>query len=416
MHQTNSNYEQVGLALSIRSVGLLSGSVIGGVASDKWKQQRAFIISASLFTAALTNAIIPWIRTLAGLATVLYMAGLSHGFHTTTLDATEDSDHFTALLTNTTEPALIRPAIPYNLVAGILLVSALCFIFFGGVPNRCSMCQSAGGSNHSTAKRSNMDADPYNQIQVTESCAQRFFLFLRATFHNISRYEVFLILGTFIIYFAVVGNERVFGKFMFTYALYGPIKMSTRLGYLLHLVYWIGFGLARIFTCFLAVIIPARVMLGALAVGTLLVSAGLILIPSASAWFFAFTCLFSLFKSPLFPSTLAAINLSHEITGVLVLVVNLGSAAGASLLQYTAGTLIQQHGQFVFPYLVCGSACVVLVTASGLIFVLRLMGDRFDRNSALRPDQIDSLIPSESHDIHVLQRKFSSRDNLSATA
>lgn len=83
MHQTNSNYEQVGLALSIRSVGLLSGSVIGGVASDKWKQQRAFIISASLFTAALTNAIIPWIRTLAGLATVLYMAGLSHGFHTT---------------------------------------------------------------------------------------------------------------------------------------------------------------------------------------------------------------------------------------------------------------------------------------------------------------------------------------------
>lgn len=260
------------------------------------------------------------------------------------------------------------------------------------------------------------DADPYNQIQVTESCAQRFFLFLRATFHNISRYEVFLILGTFIIYFAVVGNERVFGKFMFTYALYGPIKMSTRLGYLLHLVYWIGFGLARIFTCFLAVIIPARVMLGALAVGTLLVSAGLILIPSASAWFFAFTCLFSLFKSPLFPSTLAAINLSHEITGVLVLVVNLGSAAGASLLQYTAGTLIQQHGQFVFPYLVCGSACVVLVTASGLIFVLRLMGDRFDRNSALRPDQIDSLIPSESHDIHVLQRKFSSRDNLSATA
>lgn len=75
---------------------------------------------------------------------------------TEALDATEDSDHFTALLTNTTEPALIRPAIPYNLVAGILLVSALCFIFFGGVPNRCSMCQSAGGSNHSTAKRSNM--------------------------------------------------------------------------------------------------------------------------------------------------------------------------------------------------------------------------------------------------------------------
>ncbi|VDP91043.1 unnamed protein product [Echinostoma caproni] len=83
MHQTNSNYEQVGLALSIRSVGLLSGSVIGGMASDQWKLQRGFMVALALIVAALTNAIIPWIRTLGGLATVLFVAGCSHGFHTT---------------------------------------------------------------------------------------------------------------------------------------------------------------------------------------------------------------------------------------------------------------------------------------------------------------------------------------------
>ncbi|VDP89373.1 unnamed protein product [Echinostoma caproni] len=199
---------------------------------------------------------------------------------------------------------------------------------------------------------------------------------LRATCLRINRYEVLLVVGTFIIYFAVVGNERVFGKFMFTYALYGPIGMSTGQGYLLHLIYWIFFGLARVLSCMLALVIPARLMLGLLAVGTLIASASLILIPPTAAWFFAFTCLFSLCKSPLFPATLAAINLSHEVTGLLVLVVNLGSAGGASLLQYTAGALIQRYGQFVFPYLVCASACVVLLTATALIFVLRVMGNR----------------------------------------
>ncbi|TPP63634.1 Sodium-dependent glucose transporter 1 [Fasciola gigantica] len=475
MFQTNSNYEQVGLALSIRSVGLLSGSLVGGLASDKWKQQRAFLIVASLGVAALTNAVIPWIRTLAGLATVLYVAGFSHGFHTTSgnpllgsvwglhaagpfslmhagyglgaavapllvapftirPDETNHTDPdnttttlndplqvglnpITALLTNTTESAIIRPAVPYNVVAVILLLCAACFIFFNGFPNDCQMCHSRSTSDRSTRKRPKTSKDDSsNPIRAAHYRTKRLLISLRATFYTINRYDVFLVLGTFIIYFAVVGNERVFGKFMFTYALYGPIQMNTRLGYVLHLAYWVGFGLARILTCFLALIIPARMMLGMLAVGTLLVSVGLILIPSTSAWFFTFTCLFSLFKSPLFPSTLAAINLSHEITGLLVLVVNLGSACGATLLQYTAGTLIQHYGQFVFPYLVCGSACVVLLTAFGLIFVLRVMGDRCAHNPNPKPDPVDNLIASESDEIQVLRKKSESVDNLSVPA
>ncbi|KAF6775480.1 hypothetical protein AHF37_08282 [Paragonimus kellicotti] len=83
MKQTDIDYQQMGTALSLRSVGLLSGSLLGGWTSDRWAWLRPGQLSLALLTAAVTNVLIPWVRTLPTLCIVLYVAGCSHGFLTT---------------------------------------------------------------------------------------------------------------------------------------------------------------------------------------------------------------------------------------------------------------------------------------------------------------------------------------------
>ncbi|TGZ69831.1 hypothetical protein CRM22_003513 [Opisthorchis felineus] len=434
MYQTGAGYREIGTALSVRAVGMFCGSLIGGWSSDKWAYARSFQIALALLIAAVTNVLIPLARSIPVLSTILFWAGCSHGYLTTNgnpllgsiweskasgpfslmhagyglggalapmlvapftihTDSNKTENMSISLIVkdlyanNGTETVLIDPIAPYNLVAAILFSCALCFIPFSGLKNCPSprhFCLAGGSRRCSCLAQSQVSKDS----ALSNSCPIR----TRDAFHTLysttryylgslraktKRTDVLLATATFIIYFAVVGNERVFGKFMFTYAIAGPVGMSPANGYILNLLYWVFFGGARVLTFFLAMCIPANPMLLLVTIGTILVSIALTLVPSTEPWFFAFTCLFSLFKSPLFPATLASINQSYEITGLLVLVVNLGSACGASLLQFTAGSLIDTYGQHIFPYLVCGSAVVVLVTVTLLLVLLRHMGSRF---------------------------------------
>ncbi|CAL8104459.1 unnamed protein product [Calicophoron daubneyi] len=438
MDTTGSNYEEVGRALSVRSIGLLCGSLIGGWAADMWVSKRAYLLALSLSVGALTTFLIPWCTNLSSLTTVLYVAGCSHGFLTTNgnpllasiwgpraagpfslmhagygvggaiaplltapftknktgpENLTENySDLTSSILTkdNTTDSVIIDPVFPYSSAGGILLVCAFCLLFFNGVGCLRKICTC--GPKIKTRHRLNTQAsgeirvlDPMEDVQTatgpenTPSVAffQQWLQKLRGEF---TKRMISVYVCTFVMYFAIVGNERVFGKFVFTYALYGPVKMNAKSSYMMNLMYWLVFGGARVVNCLASLLISPRWLLGLLVVGTLLASVGLIIIPSTVAWFYVVTFFFGFFKSPLFPSTLSVINRSCEITGLLVLIVNLGQASGASLLQYVAGYLIQRYGQIAFPYLVCATACVVVLTAMLLILLLRTIGDRFEAN------------------------------------
>ncbi|VDP99190.1 unnamed protein product [Trichobilharzia regenti] len=207
---------------------------------------------------------------------------------------------------------------------------------------------------------------------------KRFHSFCLRTSRSVTKTKILVICCTFVTFFTVVGNERVFGKFMFTYALYGPVRLSTSDGYLINLIYW-------------------NIVLITLAFGTLLSSIGLIVLPHTKFWFFLCTTLFSLFKSPLFPATLGCINNASEISGFLVIIVNFGSSSGATLLQYTAGNLIQTHGQFVFPYLVMGTACLLVITACILIIGLKHIGSRFRRVSNISSESMGDTIDNNNN-------------------
>ncbi|KAF7261683.1 hypothetical protein EG68_00955 [Paragonimus skrjabini miyazakii] len=445
MKQTNINYQQMGTALSLRSVGLFSGSLLGGWTSDRWAWLRPGQLSLSLLIAAVTNVLIPWVRTLPTLCIVLYVAGCSHGFLTTNgnpllasiwgseasgpfslmhagyglgaaiapllaapftiheeSNATKNEtinieENLVAFYGNASDSAIIDPTIPYNLVALVLLVCCGCFATFGGF-RQCRIHCIRNREDSKLGRCLKFTRTPRNSgndVAQTESCITQIWRRIQRLYQRTTRSVFFLLVCVFIMYFTIVGNERVFGKFMFSYAIFGPIQMSAQKGYLLNLIYWIGFGLARVITCFLALVMPVQLLLGLIVLGTVFASAGLMFIPRTDSWFFGFTCVFSLFKSPLFPVTLAAINRSYAITGLLVLIVNVGSASGASLLQYAAGSLINIYGQSAFPYLVFATACVVLVSVVLLILILRKLGDRFTLNK----DQKDweTGFPSEQN-------------------
>ncbi|KAH9596968.1 Sodium-dependent glucose transporter 1, variant 2 [Schistosoma haematobium] len=83
MYNTKSNYEQIGMALSTRGIGLLFGSLIGGILSDRYKSLRSLFIMLSLIIGAITTLIIPWCINIIILTIILFIAGFSHGFLTT---------------------------------------------------------------------------------------------------------------------------------------------------------------------------------------------------------------------------------------------------------------------------------------------------------------------------------------------
>nr|VZI21613.1 unnamed protein product [Spirometra erinaceieuropaei] len=213
---------------------------------------------------------------------------------------------------------------------------------------------------------------------------------LRRSFDFIlaQRASFVLIPSIFALYFALVGNERVFSKYAFVAAVYGPARLTSRDSYLLVTSYWISFSMARVTTFLVSLLVPIRWLFLLQLVGTWGMSLGLVFAPPDRPYIFALTVLFGLFKSPLFPSGLSVINEAAEVSGFIVFFVNLGSSIGASCMQYLASYLIHIYSPDVFPMIVMVTALVLLVIGISLLVVVRIVRRRNGRASltVLEPD------------------------------
>nr|CAH8823251.1 unnamed protein product [Trichobilharzia regenti] len=451
MHNTRSDYEHIGMALSTRAIGLLFGSLFGGILSDRFKGLRGVFIMSSLIVGAISTIIVPWCSDIIALTLVLFIAGVSHGFLTTngnpllasvweakaagpfslmhsgygmgaaiapllikpfTLpsvpknDTTITSDTPTGINATNNNTAkdlvLVDAVVPYSIISGIIFSCVAYFLCIICIDQPTFILTTKRDKEKITSSSSTASPLPDKKLHEKSSINlsklyKRFHSFCLRTSRSVTKTKILVICCTFVTFFTVVGNERVFGKFMFTYALYGPVRLSTSDGYLINLIYWVCFCSARIITFFIALYISENIVLITLAFGTLLSSIGLIVLPHTKFWFFLCTTLFSLFKSPLFPATLGCINNASEISGFLVIIVNFGSSSGATLLQYTAGNLIQTHGQFVFPYLVMGTACLLVITACILIIGLKHIGSRFRRVSNISSESMGDTIDNNNN-------------------
>ncbi|VDL99685.1 unnamed protein product [Schistocephalus solidus] len=182
-----------------------------------------------------------------------------------------------------------------------------------------------------------------------------------------------LIPSIFALYFALVGNERVFAKYAFVSAVYGPARLTSKDSYLLVTSYWISFSLARVATFLFSLLVPIKWLFLLQLIGTWGMSLGLLFAPPERPYIFALTVLFGLFKSPLFPSGLSVINEAVEVSGFLVFFVNLGSSIGASCMQYLASYLISLYSPDVFPMTVMVTALVLLVIGVSLLVIVNFV-------------------------------------------
>ncbi|KAM7538385.1 hypothetical protein Aperf_G00000061647 [Anoplocephala perfoliata] len=182
---------------------------------------------------------------------------------------------------------------------------------------------------------------------------------------------LYIALPTFFLFAALVGNERVFSKFVFLFANEGPAKLSKDDCLLLTGVYWIVFALARAFTVPISLLIPLTALFAMQLVGAWAMALGLYLGPATRTAYLAFTICFGMFKSPLFPTALGVISLVTPLTGVITFFVNLGSSIGASALQALAGLVLHRYGRHMFPLLVMISGAVLIFIGATLIAATR---------------------------------------------
>lgn len=222
--------------------------------------------------------------------------------------------------------------------------------------------------------------EPFTPSSASDSLRGR----CQRFFHFITRHRYVLLyfgLPVFLLYAALVGNERVFSKYLDISAKTGPARLSNEDCLLLAGVYWIVFALARIISVPASLLIPVRYLFGIQLVGAWAMALGLYLAPQTRVVYFAFTVCFGLFKSPLFPTGLAVISSATPVTGMVTFVVNVGSSVGASVLQYVAGVVLHRTGTHMFPLLVMVTGLVLVFIGAGLLLATRLYRQRFGKTT-----------------------------------
>lgn len=200
------------------------------------------------------------------------------------------------------------------------------------------------------------------------------------------RILLYIIVPIFLLYAALVGNERVFSKYLFVFANEGPAHLPESDCFLLNSVYWIVFALARIATVPVSLIIPLPILFAIQLVGAWAMALGLYLAPANRTVYLAFTACFGLFKSPLFPTGLGVVSLASPVTGIIIFFVNLGSSVGASVLQAVGGMVLNRQGRQAFPLLVMISALVLIFIGASLIITTFLYRKRHRPNLEPEPE------------------------------
>ncbi|KAL3307203.1 hypothetical protein Ciccas_014290 [Cichlidogyrus casuarinus] len=153
---------------------------------------------------------------------------------------------------------------------------------------------------------------------------------------------------------------------MFDYAVKGPMHFPSDSAYIINMLYWQAFFLARIGVFLLAFKVPIKYLYLIQLVGTFVASVGLAASPYEAIYYFVFSTLFGFFKSALFPSTFGVLSRVATISGFVTLFVNAGSAAGAVAMQSLTGYLIETVGHFTFPYIVLATSIILMLC--GIIF------------------------------------------------
>nr|CDS34260.2 Major facilitator superfamily general substrate transporter [Hymenolepis microstoma] len=414
---TGTNSEEISHCFSMRELGMFFGSLVGAFFADRFVRYRNLTMASTLILGAVTIGAVPFCFDVLSLSATFFFSGCAHGAMTANgnpllnsiwLEKSGGPFNFmhsgygvgaaiapgllapytysdVRFLPNgsTVNTTLIHLHTPYYIVAGLCCFVACLFCSF----NFCFPKKEHSNDN-SLLKTDGDDEISFHQDELTmDNASPRSFKKIPKWWQTVasqSKVILYIVFPTFLLFGALVGNERVFSKFIFVFANEGPAKLSKDDCLLLTGVYWIVFALARVITVPVSLIIPLPILFAIQLVGAWAMALGLYLGPATRMAYLAFTICFGLFKSPLFPTALGLISMATPITGVIVFFVNLGSSLGASGLQAMAGAVLHRKGRHMFPLLVMISGAVLIFIGVALIAATHLYKKKYGSPSDIR--------------------------------
>jgi FHS family Na+ dependent glucose MFS transporter 1 len=181
----------------------------------------------------------------------------------------------------------------------------------------------------------------------------------------------------FLYYMLLVGGERAYGKFVYSYARESDLAFTRREAAWLNTMYWISFTLARVVAYIAARWVPIHVLLFIQVTGTAISAILLNAFHSNYVMFWLTSFTLGFFKAPLFPSGLGWINRYLRMTSMLIMVVNIGSSTGGMLIQWLTGYLFEYYGPRSFLYTVLAYSLLLFAMFAVMHVVGRRHGERF---------------------------------------
>ena len=164
------------------------------------------------------------------------------------------------------------------------------------------------------------------------------------------------------------GGERVYSKFLLTFAVESDLKFTKEEATALNSAFWAGFVSGRGSSIVIARWVPPKWFILIDIILTTVSAVVLALIGYKNRTvFWIFTCIMGYVISPLFPAAFSWANLHLNMNSFAVSILFAGAGTGGFLYQLLGGHLIQNYGVRSLMYLTCGCGASMF-----LIFVLLL--------------------------------------------
>lgn len=179
-----------------------------------------------------------------------------------------------------------------------------------------------------------------------------------------------MIIGLLVFFmFNIVGGERVFGRFIRSYAI-DAFGMSGDNASLLNTSFWISFSFGRFIFFVLAKFIPIRKLVLLESGGALITSIIICLVGNRSEiaiWIL--TQPMGLFIAPLFPTCIGWANRHLNLTGIGLMFIVIGGAIGGVIHMIIIGYFYEYYGPTALLYHMVSYGVVVMACSLVLHFM-----------------------------------------------
>ena len=168
-------------------------------------------------------------------------------------------------------------------------------------------------------------------------------------------YGTALLICLFFYFIQAVGGDRVYGKFLFSFAIESEVGLSKDEATVLQSTFWLSFTTGRLLGIPLTKWLPLNAVIVGDIIGNIVTSTILsIYAYDTVTILWVFTVFMGLFVGVVFPNGMSWANLRMDMNSVAVMVLMVGGSCGGFIYQYTTGYLFENEGPQTLMYIMFG--------------------------------------------------------------